>query len=135
MRWRQTLASVANSMQSKPTTITEYIAAAPKDTRKKLREIRATIKAGAPRAIESLKWSMPAFSYSRILVTFAVFKNHIGFYPTPSAITKFKKDLTKYKTAKGSIQFPLDKPLPLPLIRKITAFRTKELRTGEKKWK
>lgn len=122
-------------MKSKPTTITEYISSAPKDTKKKLREMRTTIKAGAPGAVESLKWSMPAFSYSRILVTFAVFKNHIGFYPTPSAITKFKKDLTKYKTAKGSIQFPLDKPLPLPLIKRITAFRAKELRTEDKKWK
>ena len=121
--------------KSKPTTIPEYISVAPKDAQKKLREMRAAIKTGAPGAVESLKWSMPAFSYSRILVTFATFKNHIGFYPTPSAITAFKKDLAKYKTARGSVQFPLDKPLPLTLIKRITTFRAKELRTEDKKWK
>lgn len=118
-----------------PTTITEYIAAAPKKAQAKLRQMRTAIKSGAPGAKESLKWSMPAFSYDRILVTFAAFKNHIGFYPTPSAITKFEKDLKKYKTARGSIQFPLTDPLPLALITKITKFRAKEERDLDKKWK
>ncbi len=78
---------------------------------------------------------MPAFSYKRILVTFAAFQHHIGFYPTPSAVKAFAKDLAKFKTASGSIQFPLDRPLPLPLIRKITAFRLQESLTEDKKWR
>src|SRR6266436_8985708 len=111
------------STKVRPKTMTEYINAAPKGTRQKLREMRACIRAAAPGAKESLKWGMPAFSYQRILVTFAAFKHHIGFYPTPSAVKAFAKSLSKFTTAKGSIQFPLEKPLPLPLIRKITAFR------------
>ena len=78
---------------------------------------------------------MPAFSYKRILVTFAAFRHHIGFYPTPSAVKAFAKHLTKFSTASGSIQFPLEKPLPLPLIRKITAFRVEECLKEDKKWK
>src|SRR6266704_2925089 len=98
--------------RSKPKTIEEYIAAAPKETQKKLREMHETIRAAAPGAVEGLKWSMPAYSYKRILVTFALFKHHIGFYPTPSAVKAFTKDLSKFKTAAGSIQFPLEKTLP-----------------------
>jgi uncharacterized protein YdhG (YjbR/CyaY superfamily) len=121
--------------KSKPTTITEYIAAAPKGAQKKLREMRATIRKAAPGAAESLKWGMPAFSYKRILVTFAAFTHHIGFYPTPSAVKAFAKDLKPFHTAKGSIQFPLDKPLPLSLVRKITAFRVKESVEQDGKWR
>jgi len=121
--------------KTKPTTVTEYINAAPKETRQKLREMRATVRAAAPGAAEGLKWSMPAYSYRRILVTFAVFKHHIGFYPTPPAVKAFAKQLSGYKTATGSIQFPLDKPLPLDLIRKITAFRVRESVDEDKKWK
>jgi uncharacterized protein YdhG (YjbR/CyaY superfamily) len=120
----------------RPGSVTEYIdAAAPKEAQKKLREIRACIRKAAPGAKESLKWGMPAFSYKRILVTFAGFKKHIGFYPTPSAVKAFAKDLSKFNTAKGSIQFPLDKPLPLPLIRKITEFRVRESLEQDKKWR
>ena len=115
--------------------VTKYINAAPKETRKKLREMRACIRASAPGAMEGLKWGMPAFSYRRILVTFAAFKHHIGFYPTPSAVKAFAKDLTKFATAKGSIQFPLEKPLPLPLIRKITTFRVRESLEKDGKWR
>jgi uncharacterized protein YdhG (YjbR/CyaY superfamily) len=78
---------------------------------------------------------MPAFSYERILVTFAAHKNHIGFYPTPSAVKAFAKELSKFATASGSIQFPLDKPLPLPLIRRITAFRVRESNEKDGKWR
>ena len=123
------------SKKARPQTITEYINAAPKEARKKLREMRACIRASAPEAKESLKWGMPAFSYRRILVTFAAFKNHIGFYPTPSAVRAFADDLSKFATAKGSIQFPLENPLPLPLIRKITAFRVRESIEEDGKWK
>lgn len=109
--------------KTRPKDIPEYIDTAPKEAQKKLREMHACIRKSAPGAQESLKWGMPAFSYRRILVTFAAPKSHIGFYPTPSAVSAFAKELSKFVTAKGSIQFPLDKPLPLTLIGKITAFR------------
>jgi len=124
-----------NSKKTRPKGVTEYINAAPKEAQKKLREMRACICAAAPGAKESLKWGMPAFSYRRILVTFAAFKHHIGFYPTPSAVKAFANDLSKFATAKGSIQFPLEKPLPLPLIRKITAFRVRESIEEDRKWR
>jgi uncharacterized protein YdhG (YjbR/CyaY superfamily) len=124
-----------NSKKAKPKTITEYINAAPKETRDKLRIMRACIREAAPGAKESLKWGMPAFSSQRILVTFAAFKHHIGFYPTPSAVKAFAKNLSRFKTAKGSIQFPLEKPLPLSLIRKITEFRVRESKEEDKKWR
>src|SRR5262245_5592736 len=106
-----------DSYKTKPSSMDEYIDAAPKEARARLREMRDCIRKAAPGATESLKWGMPAFSYKRILVTFAAFKSHIGFYPTPSAVKAFARDISKFKTASGSIQFPLDKPLPLPLIR------------------
>jgi uncharacterized protein YdhG (YjbR/CyaY superfamily) len=123
------------STKTRPKTIDEYIHAAPKEAQRKLREMRACIRGAAPGAKEGLKWGMPAFSYRRILVTFAGFKKHIGFYPTPSAVTAFAKELSKFSTAKGSIQFPLEKPLPLSLVRKITAFRVKESVEQDKKWR
>ena len=123
------------SKKAPPNSITEYINAAPKEAQKKLREIRECIRAAAPGAKESLKWGMPAFSHRRILVTFAAFKHHIGFYPTPSAVRAFANDLSEFATAKGSIQFPLEKPLPLPLIRKITAFRVRESLEEDRKWR
>ena len=123
------------SRKAPPKSISEYINAAPKEAQKKLREMRACIRASAPGAKESLKWGMPAFSYRRILVTFAGFKHHIGFYPTPSAVRAFAKDLSKFVTAKGSIRFPLDEPLPLALIRKITAFRVRESIEEDGKWR
>src|SRR5437867_11902659 len=88
-----------------PKSITGYINAAPKETQKKLRERRACIRTSAPGAKESLKWGMPAFSFRRILVTSAAHKHHIGFYPPPSAVTAFANDLSKFATAKESIQF------------------------------
>jgi uncharacterized protein YdhG (YjbR/CyaY superfamily) len=123
------------STKTRPKTIDEYIQAAPKEAQEKLREMRACIRAAAPGAKEGLKWGMPAFSYRRILVTFAGFKNHIGFYPTPSAVTAFAKELSEFSTAKGSIQFPLEEPLPLSLVRKITAFRVKESVEQDQKWR
>ena len=123
------------SGKAAPKTVGDYVQAAPKEARKKLREMRACIRRAAPRAEESLKWGMPAFSYRRILITFAAFRRHIGFYPTPSAVSAFRKDLSRFKTAKGSIQFPLDQPLPLSLIRKITAFRVRESLEEDAKWR
>ena len=123
------------SRREPPNSITEYINAAPKEAQKKLREMRACIRAAAPGAKESLKWGMPAFSYRRILVTFAVFKHHIGFYPTPSAVRAFAKDLEGFVTADASIRFPLEKALPLPLIHEITAFRVRESIEEDGKWR
>jgi uncharacterized protein YdhG (YjbR/CyaY superfamily) len=123
------------SLTKRPRTVTEYINAFPKGAREKLRQMRACIRASAPGAKESMKWGMPAFSYKRILVTYAAFEHHIGFYPTPSAVTAFARDLSQFVTAKGSIQFPLQKPLPLPLIRKITAFRVRESMEKDEKWR
>jgi uncharacterized protein YdhG (YjbR/CyaY superfamily) len=119
--------------RARPKSISEYINAAPKEAQKKLREMRACIRESAPGAAESMKWGMLTLSYRRILVVFAAHKNHIGFYPTPSAVKAFAKDLSKFATAKGSIQFPLEKPLPLSLIRKITAFRVRESIEEDKK--
>jgi uncharacterized protein YdhG (YjbR/CyaY superfamily) len=95
----------------------------------------ACIREAAPGATEGLKWNIPALWYQRILVTFAAFEHHIGFYPTPSAVKAFEKSLAKFKTSTSSIQFPLNKPLPLALIKKITAFRVNESLTGDAKWK
>jgi uncharacterized protein YdhG (YjbR/CyaY superfamily) len=120
---------------ARPQTVTEYINDAPKEARKKLREMRACIRKAAPGAKEGLKWGMPAFSYHRILVTFAAFEHHIGFYPTPSAVKAFAKELSKFATASSSIQFPLDKPLPRSLIRKITEFRVRESMEEDAKWR
>ncbi len=119
----------------RPKTIGEYIQGAAPEARQKLREMRAAIRAAAPGAQESIKWGMPAFSYRRILVMFAAFKHHIGFFPTPSAVKAFAHDLSRFKTAKGSIQFPLNQPLPRPLIRKITAFRVRESIQQDGKWR
>jgi len=116
-------------------TLNEYLAAATPEVRRKLREMRACIRSAAPDATEGLKWGMPAFSSRRILVMFAAFKHHIGFYPTPSAVQAFKAELSRFKTATGSIQFPLEKPLPRQLIRKITAFRVRECKELDRRWK
>ena len=123
------------SPKTRPKTLNEYIQAAPPEARMKLREMRAAIRSAAPGATEELKWSMPAFSHQRILVMFAAFKHHLGFYPTPSAIKAFAKELAGYKFAKGSVQFPLDQPLPLRLIKKITAFRVRESNETDGKWR
>lgn len=107
-------------------SIDEYIATFPEEIQKLLEELRATIKASAPAAGEKISYQMPTFFQNGGLVGFAAYKNHIGFYPGASVIQEFESELRKYKTAKGSIQFPIDKPLPLKLIRKIVKFRVAE---------
>ncbi|HEX6170419.1 MAG TPA: DUF1801 domain-containing protein [Chitinophagaceae bacterium] len=119
----------------KPKTIEEYIYAAPAEVQEKMWKLHDCIRTAAPGAIEGLKWSMPAYSYQKILVSFALCKKHIGFYPMPSAIKAFAKELSTYKTAEGSVQFPHDRPLPLPLIKKIVRFRAKENKEGTIKWR
>jgi uncharacterized protein YdhG (YjbR/CyaY superfamily) len=119
----------------RPASVNEYIEAAPEEAQTKLRALRDCIRRAAPGALESLKWGVPAFSYERILVTYAAHKQHIGLYPTPSAVRAFAKELSKFATASGSIQFPLDKRLPLPLIRKIVKFRVRENMEKDGKWR
>jgi uncharacterized protein YdhG (YjbR/CyaY superfamily) len=100
-------------------TIDEYIAAFPEEIQKILEELRATIKAAAPEAEEKISYQMPTFDLKGNLVHFAAFKNHIGLYPTPSGTDAFKRELSIYQGAKGSIKFPIEKPLPLELIRRM----------------
>ena len=115
-------------------SIDEYIAAFPVDVQRKLQEMRAAIKAAAPKASEKISYQMPTFVLNGNLVHFAAYKNHLGFYPVPTGIEKFKKELSAYKTSKGAVQFPLDKPLPLALIRKVVKFRVAEnLKKAEEK--
>lgn len=111
-----------------PETIDEYIAGFPPGVRKMLKQVRAAIKKAAPDAEEAIKYRMPTFVLNENLVHFAAFKNHVGFYPTPSGIETFKDKLSQYRSAKGSVQFPLDRPMPLGLIAEIVRFRVKEVR-------
>ncbi len=107
-------------------SIDEYIETFPKDVQKKLRQVRATVRAAAPDAEEKISYQMPTFALNGNLVHFAAFKNHIGLYPTPSGTEAFKREIAGYKTAKGSIQLPLDEPLPLELISRIVKYRVAE---------
>jgi uncharacterized protein YdhG (YjbR/CyaY superfamily) len=107
-------------------TIDEYINTFPEDVQRILTELRQTIKEVAPDAEETINYQIPTFTLNGNLVHFAAFENHIGFYPTPSGMEAFKKELSGYKGAKGSVQFPIHEPLPLPLIRRIVKYRVKE---------
>ncbi len=108
-------------------TIDEYIKASPKDVQSILQRLRLTIQKAAPEAVETISYQMPTFKLNgKGLVYFAAFKNHIGFYPIPSGIEAFKKELSRYKQGKGSVQFPIDKPIPYDLVRRIVRFRAKE---------
>ncbi|SRR5581483_1558676 len=119
-----------------PASIDDYITACPKDVQKMLKELRKTIHAAAPDAMEKISYQIPTFYLEGNLVHFAAFKDHISFFPTSSGIEAFKKELSVYKGAKGTVQFPLDQPLPLKLISKIVKFRVKEnLKRAEEKAK
>jgi uncharacterized protein YdhG (YjbR/CyaY superfamily) len=104
----------------------EYISQFPKNITYILEDLRRLIKESAPEAEETINYGIPTFKLNGNLVHFAAFKNHIGFYPTPSAVVAFKKELAPFKQAKGSVQFPLDKPIPFDLVKKIVKFRVKE---------
>ncbi len=106
--------------------IDEYIAGFPEDIRPLLEQVRNVIKKVAPEAEECISWGMPTFKQNGNLVHFAGHKNHIGFYPAPSGIDAFKKELSDYKMSKGAVQFPLNKPIPLELIAKIVQYRVHE---------
>jgi uncharacterized protein YdhG (YjbR/CyaY superfamily) len=124
-----------------PKNIDEYIANYPVHIQEKLEEIRTVIKKAVPDAEEKISYQMPAFARNGILVYFAAYSNHIGFYPTSSGVEMFKEELTGFKCSKGTIQFPIDKPLPSGLITKIVLFRSKEnllrieLKAGKKQGK
>ena len=109
-----------------PSTIDAYIATFPKATRMLLERMRIVIQQAAPKAEEKISYGIPTFKLKNNLVHFGGYKNHIGFYPTPSGIEKFKKELLSYETAKGSIKFPIEKPIPYDLITKIVKWRVSE---------
>ncbi len=109
-----------------PKTIDEYIADFPPDVQEILEKIRQTIRKAAPDAEETISYQMPTFKLKGNLVYFAAFKKHIGFYPIPTGVEKFKKELAVYEQGKGSVQFPLDQPIPYGLISRIVKFRVKE---------
>jgi uncharacterized protein YdhG (YjbR/CyaY superfamily) len=111
---------------SQISTVDQYIEARPANVRALLEELRATIRRAAPDATEKLSYRIPTFYYFGNLVHYAAFKHHIGFYPTPSGIEAFREELARYAGAKGSVQFPLDEPLPLDLVARIVQFRVKE---------
>jgi uncharacterized protein YdhG (YjbR/CyaY superfamily) len=107
-------------------TIDEYIASLPKEQQEVLQALRQAIREAAPEAEEAISYQMPAFKQKGVLVWFAAFKKHIGFYPKTSAIEVFKKELSGYEVSKGTIRFPLDQPVPFDLVKKIVTYRVKE---------
>ena len=113
--------------------IDEYIAGFPEDIQAILQNLRRAIHEAAPEAQETISYSMPAFKQDGILVYFAAFKDHIGFFPTSSGISAFTKELAPYDTSKGTVRFPLNKPIPVNLIKKIVKFRAQENRDKKKK--
>lgn len=121
-------------MKSDFETIDQYIAAFHADVQEKLKTIRKLVHDTLPEAVELISYQMPAFKYKgRILVYFAAFKNHIGFYATPESNVAFKDELSEYKTTKGTIQLPYDKPLPLELLQKILYYKAMSIETQNKK--
>jgi uncharacterized protein YdhG (YjbR/CyaY superfamily) len=112
--------------------INEYLADFPPETREKLKAIRNVIRRSAPEAVEAISYGMPTFRLNgKNMIHFAAFAHHIGLYATPDGHAEFESELSNYKRGKGSVQFPLDQPLPLDLIRRITAYRAHQLRKGE----
>ena len=119
--------------KAKFTTMDAYVASFPKEVQSILEQIRATIRKAAPGATEAISYQIPTFKLNGSnLVHFAAWKDHIGFYATPSGNTAFKKELARYKVAKGSIQFPLNEPIPYDLVAKIAKFRVKETQAKKK---
>jgi len=111
---------------AKPTSIDEYIALYPPEVQAILQQVRQTIHAVVPEAQEAIAYGIPTFKYHGNLVHFAAYKKHIGFYPAPSGLEAFKTELASYPGSKGTVQFPLDQPIPFDLIRRITLYRMEE---------
>jgi uncharacterized protein YdhG (YjbR/CyaY superfamily) len=105
-----------------PKNIDEYIAGFPEDAQAAMQKVRATIRKAAPKAEEAIKYQIPTFVLNGNLIHFGGYKNHIGLYPGSKAVEEFQDELTGYKVSKGTVQFPLDKPMPIGLITKITKF-------------
>jgi uncharacterized protein YdhG (YjbR/CyaY superfamily) len=116
-------------MNAKPSSVEEYLSWCSPEVREKLEQIRSAVLKAIPKAKEVISYNMPAYKTTEVLVYFAAAKKHIGFYPTNSGVNAFKKELKKYVTSTGAIQFPLDKPLPLQLIADISQFRATEAET------
>ena len=121
------------ALKNQRKTIDEYISAFPKDVRDILEEFRKVVRESAPQAEEAMRYGIPTFRLKGNLVHFAAFKNHIGFYPTPAAIETFREELAQYKQAKGTVRFPIDKPIPYDLVRKIVIHRVNKSRESKKK--
>lgn len=116
-----------NTLKARFETIDEYIAAFPRNVRDVLEELRRIIRESAPKSEETISYGIPTFDLNgKHLVHFAAYKNHIGFYPTSSGITRFKKDLSRYELSRGTVRFPIDEPIPFDVIRKIVKYRVKE---------
>jgi uncharacterized protein YdhG (YjbR/CyaY superfamily) len=113
-------------------SVDEYLSASQEEARKHLKELRRIIRQAAPHAEEVISYNMPAVKSNGMLVWYAAFKKHIGFYPMASAIAAFKQDLKRYKTSKGAIQFPMDEPIPAGVVKKIVKFRLRENEQGRK---
>jgi uncharacterized protein YdhG (YjbR/CyaY superfamily) len=113
-------------------SVDEYLSASQEEARKHLKELRRIIRQAAPHAEEVISYNMPAVKWNGMLVWYAAFKKHIGFYPMASAIAAFKQDLKRYKTSKGAIQFPMDEPIPAGVVKKIVKFRLRENEQGRK---
>ncbi|MBX7153126.1 DUF1801 domain-containing protein [bacterium] len=120
--------------KTRPTTVDEYIANAPKEAQKMLRELRALLKKIAPKAKESLKWGNPVFEEERILFAYPAYKSHINFIPTQASLKPFKDELSAFTTGKDSLQLPYDRPLPKTLIRKIAVHRVRDVRENGARW-
>lgn len=120
--------------KNKPTTVEEYITAAPKEAQEKLHQLRLILKEIAPNAVEAIKWGSPIFEENRILFSFSAFKSHLNFMPTRKTLDLFRDELKDYITGKDTIQLPYNKPLPKALIKKIAAHRAKDVRENDARW-
>ena len=120
------------AISTKFKTVDEYVSAFAAPARRILQEVRQTIKKAAPQAEEVISYNMPAFKLYGVLVYYAAYQKHVGFYPTPSAIKAFQKELAQYESSKGAVQFPIDQPMPVELITKIVQFRVSEKVAKEK---
>ncbi len=118
----------------KPKTVPEYIAAAAPEARPLLRELRALLRKVAPEAAEAIKWGQPVYEQQRILFSFSAHKSHVNFMPTGPALLPFKKDLADFKVGKDTIQLPLGAPLPKALIRRVAAYRLRQVRDFDARW-
>lgn len=120
--------------KTKPSTVDQYIDAAPREAQEKLRELRTLLKKVAPKATETLKWGSPVFEEGRILFSYSAHKSYLNFSPTGPAMEPFSEELANFKTGKDMIQLPYDKTLPTGLIRKIAAYRAKQVREDDARW-